>query len=113
MRVNADTRAAHHAQQDARPMAHTTAAVHRATPAAVTATSVRIPGPALCGGRAAGHDLAAGCQVHHAPTVNLKLPFKIAGYKKIGVSNDSRVCKLIPTTPVTECRNPPSKGSAQ
>ena len=113
MRINAESRAAHHVQRAARPVAHTTSATHAVAPAAATPTSVRIPGPALCGGRAAGHSIAAGCQVHHAPTVNVKLPLQIAGYKKIGVSNDSRLCKVVPNTLVTECDTPPSKGSAQ
>jgi hypothetical protein len=58
--------------------------------------------------------VAAGCAVHHAPTVNLKLPVKVAGYSKIGISNDSRVCNVVPNTLVTECdaNTQPSKGSA-
>jgi RNA polymerase sigma-70 factor (ECF subfamily) len=114
MHINADTRAAHEAHHVARRTAHTAPVVQQhAAQGAATPTSVRLAGPALCGGRAAGHDIAAGCQVHHAPTVNIKLPFQVAGYKKIGVSNDSRICKIVPTTPLTECRNPPSKGSAR
>lgn len=105
--------AAHHELR--RPAASTTtpAPVATARPTeAITPVSVRLPGPTICGGRAAGHDVSAGCAVHHAPTVNLKLPVKLAGYQKIGISNDSRVCKLVPTTLITECDTPPSKGSA-
>ena len=112
LQINAESRPVHHTGQVRQIRAKSPATVvHHAT---VTPTSVRIAGPTLCGAHAAQHELSAGCAVHHAPTVNLKLPVEVAGYKKIGVSNDSRVCKVVPTTLVTECdsNTKPSKGSA-
>jgi RNA polymerase sigma-70 factor (ECF subfamily) len=112
LRINA---AASHATH----VRHVQPAQHAAAPAAQhvttpTPTSVRIPGPTLCGAYKGDHGVAAGCAVHHAPTVNLKLPVKVAGYSKIGISNDSRVCNVVPNTLVTECdaNTQPSKGSA-
>lgn len=112
LRVNAAASHADHIQKVAHPSA--LAAVPRTHHVAVKPTSVKIPGPTVCGAQAVHHELSAGCAVHHAPTVNLKLPVEVAGYKKIGVSNDSRVCKVVPTTLVTECdsNTPASKGSA-
>ena len=111
LRIKAETSHTPHARHLVQPVRHVAKPVHHAPPAAKP-TSVRLPGPAVCGGHAANHDFSAGCDTHYTPLVNVKLPVEIAGYKKIGVSKDGRICKLVPTTPVTECQVPPSKGSA-
>jgi hypothetical protein len=47
--------------------------------------------------------LSAGCDVHHNPTIRLKLPLQVAGTNGLGISHDDRLCPFVPTTALTEC----------
>jgi RNA polymerase sigma-70 factor (ECF subfamily) len=51
----------------------------------------------------AKHPLTAGCDVHHNPTIRIKLPVIVAGTNGIGLSKEGQLCPLVPTTAITEC----------
>ena len=111
LRINAASSAEHHAR-----VHHAGAASpHHVTTAheAIQPSSVRLPGPALCGGKLGRHDVSAGCDTHHHSILNINLPVEVAGYKQIGVSKDGKLCKAVPTTVLTECDSKhPSNGSS-
>ncbi|HEX4655137.1 MAG TPA: RNA polymerase sigma factor [Mycobacteriales bacterium] len=70
--------------------------------------------PSVCGGHAAGYNVSAGCDVHHNPTIRVRLPIDVAGTNGVGISKEGQLCPLVPTTAVTECdtaSSQPSKGN--
>ena len=90
----------------------TTTTAHDVRPAHIT--SVPLLGHTGVCKAQTGAPLTAGCDVHHNPTIRLKLPVHVAGTNGLGISHDGRLCPLVPTTAVTECDTnsaQPSKGS--
>jgi len=114
LRINAESSPQHQARHVAQPAKRVAKPVHHVQAETHQPASVRLPTPHVCGARPAGYRVSAGCDVHHSPTVWLKLPVDVAGYDKVGVSKDGRVCEVVPTTLLTQCdtTTPPSKGSA-
>jgi len=115
LRINADSAPTHHARihhataaSASRPVSHLEA---------MQPTSVPLPGaPALCGRHVGHHQLSAGCDVHHNPTIRITLPVDVAGTNGVGISKQGRLCALVPTTPVTTCdtsSSTPSKGTTR
>ena len=116
LRINADTTKAPAATKHVpRPVAHVSHADHAAPAEASRPTSVPLLGHTkVCGNQDAA-PVSAGCDVHHSPTIRLKLPVNVAGTNGLGISHDGRLCQLTPTTAITECDTTsarPSKGSA-
>jgi RNA polymerase sigma-70 factor, ECF subfamily len=114
LRINADSSPTHHTR--VHPAA---SAVSRpvATREAIQPTSVPLPGaPALCAGQVGQHQLSAGCDVHHNPTIRISLPIDVAGTNGVGISKPGKLCPFVPTTPVTTCdtsSSTPSKGTTK
>jgi RNA polymerase sigma-70 factor (ECF subfamily) len=113
LRINAESSPHHQVRHVAQPAKHVVRPAHQQVTTHQPA-SVRLHTPSVCGARPGGYPVSAGCDVHHSPTVWLKLPVDVAGYDKVGVSKDGRVCEVVPTTLVTQCdtTTQPSKGSA-
>jgi RNA polymerase sigma-70 factor (ECF subfamily) len=88
--------------------------------AAVTPTDTRVaeplpvPIPPVCSDPSAEHGVSAGCNAPAAPTIYLKLPRSVADTQHVGISTDSGLCAVVPTTLLTECDStpPPSKDAS-
>jgi RNA polymerase sigma-70 factor, ECF subfamily len=105
-----------HGHHAARAQAPTSSSV---SPAAVpadlrVAEPLPVPIPPVCSDPSAEHGVSAGCNPPEAPTIYLKLPRSVADTQHVGISTDSGLCAVVPTTPLTECDStpPPSKDAS-
>lgn len=93
----------------------TTITVHRSR-SAQHGSAPLLGGTKVCDAQSATYPVSAGCDVHHNPTIHVKLPVDVAGTNGVGISKEGRLCALVPTTPLTECDTDsarPSNGSTK
>ena len=117
LRINAETTAVH--DTSAHRTVATPHAAALASPHVRPATTRSVPllrGTGVCGAQSAAYPVSAGCDVHHNPTIRVKLPVEVAGNNGVGISKEGKICPLVPTTAVTECDTTtprPSNGSTR
>ena len=112
LRINAESSPQHGAKQAATPHAAGVVKHHASSVKLTSVPLLDLRKTNMCA-EAAKYPVTAGCSVHRNPTLYVKLPVAVQGTDKVGVSNDSRLCELAPTTPLTQCDTSarPSKGS--